>query len=119
MHGDYQHFTSYRTGLRTPILTRDRRPGAVSWAPGRLDVFARDGQRGELLRVLLGRLEPLAGLRAGARRPPDRAAHGRLLGARRLDVFAVDLVTGRLLQRSSRAPGATGSTAAWGRAGTG
>jgi hypothetical protein len=50
MHGDYPHFTSYRTGLRTPLLTREiADPAAVSWAPGRLDVFAVDLVTGRLL----------------------------------------------------------------------
>ena len=102
MHGDYPHFTSYRTGLRTPILTREiADPAAVSWAPGRLDVFARDGQRGELLQKYFSggwsRWRGF-GLAPGGHPigPPTVASWAR----GRLDVFAVDLVTGRLLQRS-------------------
>jgi hypothetical protein len=102
MHGDYPHFGSYQTGLRTPILTRDiADPAVASWAPGRLDVFARDGQRGELLQKYYSggwsRWRGF-GLAPGGHPigPPTVASWDR----GRLDVFAVDLVTGRLLQRS-------------------
>jgi BNR repeat-containing family member len=102
MHGDYPHFTSYQTGLRTPILTRDiADPAVASWAPGRLDVFARDAQRGELLQKYYSggwsRWRGF-GLAPGGHPigPPTVASWAQ----GRLDVFAVDLVTGRLLQRS-------------------
>jgi hypothetical protein len=102
MHGDYPHFASYRTGLRTPILTRDiADPATVAWAPGRLDVFARDGERGELLHKYYSggwsRWRGFGLAPAGhAIGPPTVASWAR----GRLDVFAVDQVTGRLLQRS-------------------
>ena len=102
MHGGYVHFTNYQTGLRTPIRTRDiADPAAVAWEPGRLDVFARDGETGELLhKYYAGAWSGWGnfGLAPGGHPigPPAVASWG----PGRLDVFAVDQVTGRLLQRS-------------------
>ena len=102
MHGAYHSFTSYQTGLRTPVRTRDIvAPSAVAWAKGRLDVFARDGETGELLqKYYAGGWSGWRsfGLAPGGHPigPPTVASWG----PRRLDVFAVDQVTGRLLQRS-------------------
>jgi hypothetical protein len=102
MHGGYIHFGNYQTGLRTPIRTRDiADPSSVAWAPRRLDVFARDGETGELLQKYYARGWSRwrgFGLAPGGHPigPPTVASWA----PGRLDVFAVDQVTGRLLQRS-------------------
>ncbi len=102
MHGTYPSYTSFRTGLRTQLHSRDiADPSVASWAPRRLDVFSRDGQTGELLQkyysggwsgwINFG-LTP-SGHPFG---PPAVASSGKL----RLDVFATDATTGHLLQKS-------------------
>ena len=102
MHGGYPSYTAFQTGLRTQLHSRDiADPAVASWAPQRLDVFAHDGQSGELLQkyfsggwsgwVNFG-LAP-AGHALG---PPTVASWG----SRRLDVFAADQSTGHLLQRT-------------------
>src|SRR6266699_442704 len=102
MHGTYPSYTSFRTGLRTQLHSRDiADPSVASWAPRRLDVFSRDGQTGELLQkyysggwsgwINFG-LTP-SGHPFG---PPAVASSGKL----RLDVFATDTSTGHLLQRT-------------------
>jgi hypothetical protein len=102
MHGTYPSYASYQTGLRTPVLARDiADPSAVAWARGRLDVFARDGESGELLqKYYAGGWSGWRsfGLGPGGHRigPPTVASWG----PGRLDVFAVDQTTGRLLQRT-------------------
>jgi hypothetical protein len=110
MHGAYPSYSSYQTGLRTPVLARDiADPAAAAWAPGRLDVFARDPESGELPQKYYARgVERLAQLRPDPGRAPGRSAGGGLVGAgaaggraggdfwpsvaswgpRRLDVFA-------------------------------
>jgi BNR repeat-containing family member len=102
MHGGYVHYTNYQTGLRTPIRTRDiADPSAVAWAPRRLDVFARDGETGELLQKYYS--GGWSGWRSFGLAPgghPIGAPTVASWAAGRLDVFAVDQVTGRLLQRT-------------------
>jgi hypothetical protein len=100
MHGSYPSYVSYQTGLRTPVHARAiADPAAAAWAERRLDIFARDGQTGELLS------KSYAGGWTGWRSfglapgghpigPPTVASWA----PRRLDVFAVDQTTGRLLQ---------------------
>jgi hypothetical protein len=102
MHGAYPSYSSYQTGLRTPVLARDiADPAAAAWAPGRLDVFARDPESGELLQKYYAR--GWSGWRsfglAPGGHPIGRPAVASW-GPGRLDVFAVDQVTGRLLQRT-------------------
>ena len=82
MHGAYPSYSSYQTGLRTPVLARDiADPAAAAWAPGRLDVFARDPQSGELLQKYYARgwsgWRSFGRARAGTR----SAAGGGLVGA--------------------------------------
>jgi hypothetical protein len=102
MHGGYVHYTDYRTGLRTPIRTRDiADPSAVAWEPRRLDVFARDGQTGELLQKYYQ--SGWSGWRNFGLGPGGHPIGPPTVASwapRRLDVFAVDQVTGRLLQRT-------------------
>jgi hypothetical protein len=102
MHGGYPSFTKFQTGLATQLHTRDfADPSVVSWPRGRLDVFARDAQSGELLQKYfagswsgwVGFGESPGGNPLG---PPAVASWAE----RRLDVFATDTVTGHLLQRS-------------------
>jgi hypothetical protein len=131
MHGTYPSFASYQTGLRTPVLTRDiADPATVSWAEGRIDVFARDGQTGELLQKYYA--GGWSGWRSFGHAPgghPIGPPTVASWGPRRLDVFAVDQTTGRLLQRTfadgwrpwvDRGPGPAGhrladaAAASWG-----
>jgi hypothetical protein len=102
MHGGYIHFGNYQTGLRTPIRTRDiADPSSVAWAPRRLDVFARDGETGELLqKYYAGGWSRWRGFGLVSGGHPIGPPTVASWAPGRLDVFAVDQVTGRLLQRS-------------------
>src|SRR6266487_2532138 len=102
MHGTYPSYTSFRTGLRTQLHSRDfADPSVASWVRGRLDVFARDGLTGELLQKYYwggwsGWIN--FGLTPGGH-PFGRPAVASW-GTGRLDVFATDATTGHLLQRT-------------------
>jgi hypothetical protein len=102
MHGEYPSFKSYGTGLRTPILTRDiADPSTVAWGPGRLDVFARDGETSELLHTFdAGGWSGWESLGPGPGGHPIGPPTVASWAPGRLDVFAVDQVTGGLLQRT-------------------
>ncbi|HEY6749272.1 MAG TPA: BNR-4 repeat-containing protein [Mycobacteriales bacterium] len=101
-HGTYPSYTNYLTGVRTQIRTRDiADPAAVAWGPGRLDVFARDGQTSTLLqKYYSGGWSGWADFGAGPAGHPIGRPTVASWGAGRLDVFAVDQVTGQLLQRT-------------------
>jgi len=102
MHGDYPSFTGFQTGLDTQVHARDiAGPAAVAWAPGRLDVFADDGQTGELLqKYYSGGWSDWHSFGLGPGGHPLGPPTVASWAPGRLDVFAVDQVSGRLLQRS-------------------
>jgi hypothetical protein len=131
MHGTYPSFASYQTGLHTPVMARDiADPAAASWAERRLDVFARDGETGELLqKYFAGGWSHWRSFGRGPGGHPIGPPTVASWGPRRLDVFAVDQTTGRLLQRTfadgwrpwvDRGPGPAGhrladpAAASWG-----
>jgi hypothetical protein len=100
MHGGYPSYLGFQTGLRTQLHTRDiADPSIASWAQGRLDLFARDAQTGELIQKYFsnGWSEWRSfGLMPGghALGPPTVSSWA----PGRLDVFATDSTTGRLMQ---------------------
>jgi hypothetical protein len=102
MHGGYPSYTSFQTGLRTQLHTRDfADPAVASWGTGRLDVFARDPGSGELLQKYFN------GAWSGwvnFALTPGGHAFGRPAvaswGKQHLDVFATDQTTGHLLQHT-------------------
>ncbi len=102
MHGSYPSYTNFLTGVRTQIRTRDvDAPSAVAWAPGRLDVFARDGQSSELLqKYYSGGWSGWSSFGSGPSGHPTGPPTVASWSPGRLDVFAVDQVTGQLLQRT-------------------
>jgi hypothetical protein len=102
MHGTYSSYTSFQTGLASQVHARDiAGPAAAAWAPGRLDVFADDGQTSELLQKYYSR--GWSGWRSFGLAPGGHPLGPPTVASwapGRLDVFAVDRVSGRLLQRS-------------------
>jgi hypothetical protein len=102
MHGGYPSYIAYQTGQRTQVHARDiADPSTVAWAPGRLDVFARDGETGELLQKYhSGGWSDWTSFGLGPGGHPIGPPTVASWAPRRLDVFAVDQTTGRLQQRS-------------------
>ncbi len=102
MHGTYPSYSSFGTGLRTQIRTRDiATPAALGRAPRRLDVFARDAQSGALLQKYFANgWSGWISFGVGPGGHPIGSPTVASPAAGRLDVFAVDQVTGQLLQRT-------------------
>jgi len=106
MHGRYPGYTRYQTGLRTlAAAPRPADPAAVAWDANRLDVAARDADTGELLhKYFTGTPSRFwsgwerLGLAPGGHRIGAPAIAS--WGPRRLDIFAVDQVSGHLMQRT-------------------
>jgi hypothetical protein len=101
MHGGYPAYTRFQTGLRTQLHSRDiAEPSVASWAPQRLDVFARDGQTGELLqKYYSGGWSGWVNFGLTPSGHPFGTPAVASSGKQRLDVFATDSSTGHLLQR--------------------
>jgi hypothetical protein len=101
MLGGYPSYSTFRTGVAGEVLSHDvHAPAAVAPALGRLDVFASEGTGG-LIHKRYGGTWTVWG-------DFGRGPAGHRVGAPtvaswdpgRLDAFAVDQVTGRLLQRT-------------------
>jgi hypothetical protein len=101
MHGGYVHYTRYQTGLRTPILTRDIADPAVE--PGRRGGWTSSRTTGRPATCCTSTTRGWSGWQSLGLGPDGHPIGPPTVASwspRRLDVFAVDQVTGRLLQRT-------------------
>jgi BNR repeat-containing family member len=101
MRGGYPGYTRYQTAVDVEALSHDAHsPAAVAPASRQLEVLAADGTGGLIRKSYAGGWMGWEETGSG----PDGNRLGRpavaSLAAGRLDVFAVDQVTGHLLQRT-------------------
>jgi hypothetical protein len=102
MRGGYPSYTSYQTAIDAEALSRDAfSPAAVALGTGQLQVLASEGTGALIRKAYAGGWTGWEGMGRG---PSDHRLGAPTTASSapgRLDVFAVDQVTGHLLERTN------------------